>query len=71
MLMTAFGTPDVVDAAQALGVHRVVHKPFDMDDIARAVEQANQRSVSHQESRANHVEKRGVENPPHGESRGN
>ena len=40
VLMTAFGTPDMVERAYALGVRRVMQKPFDMDDIAGVIEQA-------------------------------
>jgi len=34
ILMTAFGTPEVAQGAIDLGVYRVVHKPFDMQDLA-------------------------------------
>lgn len=40
ILMTAFGTPEVVHGAQQLGVYRVVHKPFEMSDLAALVQQA-------------------------------
>ncbi len=32
-LMTAYGIPDVMDGAVALGVSRVMTKPFDMNDL--------------------------------------
>ena len=33
VLMTAFGTPEVVKGALDLGVCRVLHKPFEMHDL--------------------------------------
>ena len=33
VLMTAFGTPEVVKGALDLGVYRVLHKPFEMHDL--------------------------------------
>jgi DNA-binding NtrC family response regulator len=33
ILMTAFGTEEVTNGALALGVYRVIHKPFDMQDL--------------------------------------
>jgi DNA-binding NtrC family response regulator len=33
ILMTAFGTPEVAQGALDLGAYRVVHKPFDMQDL--------------------------------------
>jgi len=41
ILMTAFGTPEVVSGARQLGVYRVVHKPFEMSDISDLVQQAH------------------------------
>ena len=43
VLMTAFGTREVVEDVQALGVCHVMHKPFDLRDIACAVEHAQDR----------------------------
>jgi len=40
ILMTAFGTPDVVRGALDLGAYRVVGKPFEMQTIADLVTQA-------------------------------
>jgi len=37
VLMTAYGTPEVIAGALDLGVHRVLSKPFDMDDLASVV----------------------------------
>jgi DNA-binding NtrC family response regulator len=37
ILMTAHGTPDVMRGALEQGVWRVMHKPFDMQDVAAAV----------------------------------
>ena len=41
ILMTAYGSPDVIDRAMALGAHRVVMKPFDMTDIASVIRHAS------------------------------
>ena len=32
-MMTAFGTPEVVQGARDLGVYRVIDKPFEMRDL--------------------------------------
>jgi DNA-binding NtrC family response regulator len=40
IMMTAFGTPEMVAGALNLGAYRVVPKPFDIHDIARLVEGA-------------------------------
>lgn len=40
ILMTAFGTPEVVRGALDLGAYRVVSKPFEMHDLADLVAQA-------------------------------
>jgi DNA-binding NtrC family response regulator len=37
ILMTAFGSPEIVEGALALGVWRVVNKPFDLADMATMV----------------------------------
>jgi DNA-binding NtrC family response regulator len=39
VLMTAFGTPEVVQRALELGAIRVMDKPFEMSEIARLIEQ--------------------------------
>ena len=36
VLMTAFGTPEIVTAARALGVN-ALNKPFELDELSRAV----------------------------------
>jgi DNA-binding NtrC family response regulator len=41
ILMTAFGTPEVVRDALALGAYRVVTKPFEMSEMAALVHQAH------------------------------
>lgn len=41
ILMTAFGTPEVVKGALDLGAFRVLHKPFEMDDLASVVLEAH------------------------------
>jgi len=33
VMMTAFGTPEVVQGARDLGVYRVIGKPFEMHDL--------------------------------------
>jgi two-component system, NtrC family, response regulator AtoC len=43
ILMTAFGTPEIVEGALHLGAYRVVNKPFEMDDLAELVAQAQDR----------------------------
>jgi DNA-binding NtrC family response regulator len=43
ILMTAYGSPEVVSGALDLGAFRVVSKPFEIDDIARLVEEAGRR----------------------------
>jgi DNA-binding NtrC family response regulator len=40
VLMTAFGTDDVVDGAFGLGVYDVLHKPFDMHHLQAVVQNA-------------------------------
>jgi DNA-binding NtrC family response regulator len=40
ILMTAFGTPEMVEGALRLGVYRVVPKPFDVHDMAKLVAEA-------------------------------
>ena len=41
ILMTAYGSPDVVDQALKLGAYRVVTKPFDVTDIASVIRRAS------------------------------
>lgn len=40
VLMTAFGTPEVVKGALDLGVNHVLHKPFEMQDLKSLLEEA-------------------------------
>jgi two-component system response regulator PilR (NtrC family) len=40
VLMTAFGTPDVVKGALDLGVYHVLHKPFEMHDLESLLREA-------------------------------
>ncbi|HZT75911.1 MAG TPA: response regulator [Vicinamibacterales bacterium] len=40
ILMTAYGTPEVVRGALELGAYRVVSKPFEMHDVASLVAEA-------------------------------
>ena len=44
ILMTAFGTPEIVQAALDLGVYRVITKPFEMPELADLVSQARCRA---------------------------
>jgi DNA-binding NtrC family response regulator len=41
IMMTAFGTPEMVAGALALGVFKILAKPFDMHDLSRLVVQAS------------------------------
>jgi len=41
ILMTAYGTPEVIQRALDLGVFRVVAKPLDMNDVATLVTHAH------------------------------
>ena len=41
ILMTAFGTPEMVDGALELGAYRVVPKPFDVHEMASLVAEAS------------------------------
>lgn len=40
ILMTAFGSPELVKDATALGAYRVVDKPFEIEDLAHVVSDA-------------------------------
>jgi len=40
VMMTAYGTPEVTSGALALGVHRVLRKPFEVHDLVKLVAQA-------------------------------
>ena len=40
ILMTAFGTPEIVQAARDLGAYDVINKPFEMHQLADLVSQA-------------------------------
>jgi DNA-binding NtrC family response regulator len=46
IMMTAFGTPEMMDQALELGAFRVVPKPFDVHDIALLVLQAQASSAT-------------------------
>ena len=41
ILMTAHGTPDLADAARAMGAFAVIDKPFDMGELVPLAEQAS------------------------------
>lgn len=38
VLMTAFGTPENIAEAEALGTHSVLHKPFALEELSRLLE---------------------------------
>jgi DNA-binding NtrC family response regulator len=40
IVMTAFGTPEVAARAIALGASRIIHKPFELDDLGALVDAA-------------------------------
>jgi DNA-binding NtrC family response regulator len=42
ILMTAFGTPEVMNHALDLGAFRVVTKPFEVSDVAAIIRRAHQ-----------------------------
>ena len=42
ILMTSYGTPELAQGALQLGAHRVIGKPFDMDDVETIVRSAYQ-----------------------------
>lgn len=35
VLMTAFGTTEIIDEAMTMGVHAVLNKPFELDELRR------------------------------------
>lgn len=41
VMMTAHGTPEMVESALALGARQVIHKPFDMHDLESLVQRAH------------------------------
>ena len=41
ILMTAYGSPEVIDKALQLGAYRVVSKPFEVTDIASMIRHAS------------------------------
>jgi len=45
VLMTAFGTPEIVTAAYDLGVVNVLNKPFELEELARVVTAAGDMTV--------------------------
>jgi DNA-binding NtrC family response regulator len=47
VLMTAYGSPEVVKNAMELGAYRVVDKPFDMNDVQPMVHGAYQAMRAH------------------------
>ena len=47
ILMTAFGTPEIVHDALESGAYRVINKPFEIDDLTRLVSEAAGSSCVH------------------------
>ena len=43
VLMTAFGTPEIIAGARRLGVREVLNKPFELGDLSRLVIEAGTR----------------------------
>jgi DNA-binding NtrC family response regulator len=41
ILMTAYGAPEMLEAARDLGAYRVIGKPFEMNEVAPLVTQAS------------------------------
>jgi DNA-binding response OmpR family regulator len=41
LMMTAFGSPEVMTQALGLGVSRVIQKPFEMDDLEALIVEAS------------------------------
>ncbi len=41
IVMTAYGTPEVVEGALALGAYKVVNKPLEMHELPALIEQAH------------------------------
>jgi DNA-binding NtrC family response regulator len=46
LMMTAFGTPEIVQRALALGVYRVLDKPFEMHDLETMLVEACEAHLS-------------------------
>jgi DNA-binding NtrC family response regulator len=47
IMMTAYGTPDVIKGALDLGARSVMSKPFEMCDMAAAVQQVSGQHLHH------------------------
>ena len=45
VLMTAFGTPEIIADARHLGVRDVLNKPFELSDLSRVVIEASTRTA--------------------------
>jgi len=41
IMMTAFGTPEMTEAARQLGAYDIVHKPFEINELASLVQTAS------------------------------
>ena len=46
VLMTAFGTTEIIDEAMTMGVHAVLNKPFELDELRRLVASAPETTES-------------------------
>jgi DNA-binding NtrC family response regulator len=51
IVMTAHGTPDLTDAARALGAFAIIDKPFDMGDLGPLAERASSHARTQSSSR--------------------
>ena len=51
ILMTAHGTPDLAEAARALGAFAIIDKPFDMGELGPLAERASSHGRAHSSSR--------------------
>jgi DNA-binding NtrC family response regulator len=46
LLMTAFGTPEIIAEAETLGAAAVLNKPFELEELIRLLSARNQRQKS-------------------------
>ena len=46
VLMTAFGTPEIIAEAVTMGVHGVLNKPFELEELSRLLAHAGETTES-------------------------